>query len=302
MHEWGGLTRFASNSIHQSTHREDTGVSVRGSRRTDRRRVDERLHDRERRAADHAGDGECRRARCLVPRARPAGRGPGVDLYDEATASATPAFRADGVADLVAQCPEGFTAAGAFETIASEVAVANTEGQFCWSPSTMASINTVVSGGEGGHGFAEVFESATSDVDPVAIGKRAASKAVDSQSPRDIEAGGIPSCSSPRRFRRSWGSSRGSGSAGGRSPRGAHASARRGTGWPWATSRSTTTRGLAERLAAVRLRGRAAVARRSDQGRDVPRRRLRPSDREAGRGENDGHARSRRRTRRDRSL
>ncbi|MGH3142260.1 MAG: PmbA/TldA family metallopeptidase, partial [Gaiellales bacterium] len=29
MHEWGGLTRFASNSIHQSTHREDTGIRVR---------------------------------------------------------------------------------------------------------------------------------------------------------------------------------------------------------------------------------------------------------------------------------
>ena len=29
MHEWGGLTRFASSSIHQSTHREDTGIRVR---------------------------------------------------------------------------------------------------------------------------------------------------------------------------------------------------------------------------------------------------------------------------------
>src|SRR5213078_2461123 len=29
MHEWGGLTRFASSSIHQSTWREDTGIRVR---------------------------------------------------------------------------------------------------------------------------------------------------------------------------------------------------------------------------------------------------------------------------------
>src|SRR2546422_11552935 len=29
MHEWGGLTRFASSSIHQSTWREDTGTRVR---------------------------------------------------------------------------------------------------------------------------------------------------------------------------------------------------------------------------------------------------------------------------------
>ncbi|HET9722461.1 MAG TPA: hypothetical protein VFR44_01320, partial [Actinomycetota bacterium] len=29
LHEWGGLTRFASSSIHQSTWREDTGLRVR---------------------------------------------------------------------------------------------------------------------------------------------------------------------------------------------------------------------------------------------------------------------------------
>ncbi|HZN42444.1 MAG TPA: TldD/PmbA family protein [Actinomycetota bacterium] len=195
MHEWGGLTRFASSSIHQSTHREDTGVSVRviKENRIGVASTNDFTIEGARRAADHALEmANVVAPDALFPGLAPQAEVPGVDLYDEATASATPAFRADGVADLVAQCPEGFTAAGAFETIASEVAVANTEGQFCWSPSTMASINTVVSGGEGGHGFAEVFESATSDVDPVAIGKRAASKAVDSQSPRDIEAGRYP--------------------------------------------------------------------------------------------------------------
>jgi hypothetical protein len=29
VHEWGGLTRFASSSIHQSTWREDTGLRIR---------------------------------------------------------------------------------------------------------------------------------------------------------------------------------------------------------------------------------------------------------------------------------
>ena len=28
MHEWGGLTRFASSHIHQSTWREDTGFRI----------------------------------------------------------------------------------------------------------------------------------------------------------------------------------------------------------------------------------------------------------------------------------
>ncbi len=192
MHEWGGLTRFASSSIHQSTHREDTGVRVRviKENRIGVASTNDFTIEGARRAAEHALE----MANVVAPDALFPGLAPraeisAIDGFDEATASATPAFRADGVADLVGQCPGGFTAAGAFETIASEVAVANTEGQFCWAPSTMASITTVVSGGEGGHGFAEVFEPATADVDPVAIGKRAAGKAVHSQSPRDIEAG-----------------------------------------------------------------------------------------------------------------
>lgn len=192
MHEWGGLTRFASSSIHQSTHREDTGVRVRvaSDGRIGVASTNDFTLEGARRAAEHALE----MANVVAPDpqfpglAQPA-EVPHVDLYDEATASATPSFRAEGVADLVAQCPDGFTAAGAFETLASEVALANTDGQFCWAPTTQASITTVVSGGEGGHGFAEVFEAAASSVDPIAVGKRAASKAVDSQSPRDVEAG-----------------------------------------------------------------------------------------------------------------
>jgi PmbA protein len=192
LHEWGGLTRFASSSIHQSTHREDTGVRVRVVKddRIGVASTNDFTIEGARRAAEHALEmANVVAPDALFPGLAAPAQVPEVDAYDEATASATPAFRADGVADLVAQCPDGFTAAGAFETIASEVAVANTEGQFCWAPSTMASITTVVSGGDGGHGFAEMFESATSYVDPVAIGKRAAGKAVDSRSPRDIEAG-----------------------------------------------------------------------------------------------------------------
>jgi predicted Zn-dependent protease len=108
---------------------------------------------------------------------------------DAPTATATPQRRAEGVAALVAACPRGFAAAGAFETLASEVAVVNTEGQFCWAPTTMASLTTVVGGGEGGSGFAERFAPGIDDLDPSAIGRRAADKAVASQAPRDVEPG-----------------------------------------------------------------------------------------------------------------
>jgi predicted Zn-dependent protease len=111
------------------------------------------------------------------------------DAFDEATAVATPEQRAHTVATLVARCAPGFTAAGAFETLATEVAVANTEGQFCWSPSTQASLSTVITGGERGSGFAEVFAPRMSDVDPEAVGSRASDKAQASQDPRDLDAG-----------------------------------------------------------------------------------------------------------------
>ncbi|HEX9716386.1 MAG TPA: TldD/PmbA family protein, partial [Actinomycetota bacterium] len=111
------------------------------------------------------------------------------DGFDEPTASASPEERAEGVAALVGRCGRGFRAAGALETVASEIAVANTEGQFCWAPSTQASLTTVVTGGEGGSGFSEAFEEKLADLDPEDIGRRAAGKAVDSQNPRDVDPG-----------------------------------------------------------------------------------------------------------------
>jgi predicted Zn-dependent protease len=70
-----------------------------------------------------------------------------------------------------------------------ELALANSEGQFCWAPSSLASITTVVSGGEGGNGFAETFAAKRSEVEAGAIGERAAGKAVASQRPRDLDPG-----------------------------------------------------------------------------------------------------------------
>jgi len=109
--------------------------------------------------------------------------------FDEAAAETTPSERAESVAQLVEMCPEGFTAAGAYETLASEVAIANTDGQFCWAPSSQASVTTVVTGPDGGSGFAEVFAAGRGELDPAAVGKRAADKAVASRSPRDIDPG-----------------------------------------------------------------------------------------------------------------
>src|SRR5207245_294732 len=101
----------------------------------------------------------------------------------------TPEARAEAVATLVGQLGPGFHAAGAFDTIALEVALANTEGQFCYEPTTQTSLTTVVSGGEGGAGTAEASAGRVAHIDPEAIGRRAFAKARDAQTPRDPEPG-----------------------------------------------------------------------------------------------------------------
>jgi PmbA protein len=54
---------------------------------------------------------------------------------------------------------------------------------------TQAQLTTVVSGGDGGAGFAEVTAPRLSEFDPSEIGDRAFAKARDSQGPRDLEPG-----------------------------------------------------------------------------------------------------------------
>jgi predicted Zn-dependent protease len=192
MHEWGGLTRFASSAIHQSTWREDTEVRVRVVKggRIGVAAANGWSPDGARKAAESAREmAEVVAPDPMFPGLAPPQAVPTRDGFDEATASATPEERAEGVATLAAQCPDGFEAAGAFETVASEVAVVNTDGQFCWSPSTRASLTTVVTGGEGGNGFAEAFTVRVAEIDPEAIGRRAAEKAALAQNPREIEPG-----------------------------------------------------------------------------------------------------------------
>ena len=111
------------------------------------------------------------------------------DSFDEATAAATPDTRAGAVATLVDQAGNGFHAAGSFETTAAEVAVANTEGQFCYAPTTQATVTTLVSGGDDGSGYVEAWSMRAGDLDLESVGGRAARKAHDSQAPRDLEPG-----------------------------------------------------------------------------------------------------------------
>jgi predicted Zn-dependent protease len=193
LHEWGGLTRFANSMMHQSTWREDTGLRVRvvTEHRVGVAATNEFSPQGARKAAEAARE----MARVSAPDPDFPGLAPKDDVperpdaFDETTASTSPERRADGVAALVKEVGEGFRAAGAFETIAMEIGVANTQGQFCWAPSTQASVSTVINGGDGGNGFAETFAVRIDDLDAGEIGRRAFAKAAASQRPHALEPG-----------------------------------------------------------------------------------------------------------------
>ena len=192
MHEWGGLTRFANSEIHQSISREDTGLRV---------RVAKSGHIGVAASNEATPDGAAAAARSALemaevvaadpmwPGLAPMAEVPEVDRYFAGTAAASPEVRADAVAELIGGCAPACTAAGAYETLAVELGLANSEGQFCWAPSTQASLTTVVTGPDGGSGFAEAFAGTTDAIDAAAIGTTASDKAVASISPRPLDAG-----------------------------------------------------------------------------------------------------------------
>jgi predicted Zn-dependent protease len=195
IHEWGGLTRFANSEIHQSTFREDTGLQVRvvSNGRTGVASSNDVSEGGARAAAKSAKEmAEVAAPDPLFPGLAPHAHVPVVDRFFESTAETSPTARAETVSRLIDQCPDGFVAAGAFETAAAELGIANSQGQFCWSPGTQASINTVMTGGELGSGFAEMFSGSADAIDAEAIGKRAADKAVRSQQPVPLDPGTYP--------------------------------------------------------------------------------------------------------------
>src|SRR5439155_21100798 len=193
MHEWGGLSRFADSSIHQSTWREDTALRVRvvSKGRVGVASTNQFSAEGAKRVAESAKE--------MAAVASPDPLFPGLapradvrerpDAFDEATAQITPEERAEKIAAIVGQCDDGFHAAGAIDSTASEVGLVNSEGQFCYSPYTQAMVTTVVSGGEGGAGYSETWAPRFGELDVEAVGARAAAKAHDSQGPRDLDPG-----------------------------------------------------------------------------------------------------------------
>jgi PmbA protein len=186
------LTRFANNSVHQNVEERDTRVQVRAVLG---RKVGVAASD----VVTAAGIQEvaARAARLArlqydnpdfvsLPGPAPATR---VDAFVQRTAAFEPAERAEVVrAVCEAVAARGLTAAGAFRTTASEVAVANSLGAWAYHRGTTADANTVVMG-ETSSGHAERVSLDAGDIDGRELAEEALGKCLRAADPQTIEPG-----------------------------------------------------------------------------------------------------------------
>jgi len=113
-----------------------------------------------------------------------------VNAYFDSTAQSTPEQRAEAVRALVGESGKiGGTAAGAFTVQSTERAVKNTLGVDSSCRGTYARLLTVVTGPDGGFGYAAKTSGDISEIDGRAIGAEASQRARDSRNPVGIEPG-----------------------------------------------------------------------------------------------------------------
>lgn len=155
--ESGGLTRFADSAIHQHTERSDAQIRVRVV--IDKRSASVSTNVLDPDAVAAAGRRALEMARLSPPDdlfpGLPADFGASLvsaeaeaSRFDAETAEATPASRADRVAELVAVAGER-PAAGFFSTSANEIALANTSGVRRHAAFTVASFTCMLRSGDG---------------------------------------------------------------------------------------------------------------------------------------------------------
>ncbi len=112
-----------------------------------------------------------------------------VEAFVERTAKFTPEQRAQIVSVLCRKAKEkGVVAAGAFNTMSFEIAVANSLGVFAYHPGTVADINTVMMS-DTGSGYAAFTHPDASQVNAAAIADEAISKALKARNPEALEPG-----------------------------------------------------------------------------------------------------------------
>ena len=113
-----------------------------------------------------------------------------VNAFSDSTARSTPEQRAEAVRALISEADKvGATAAGSFTVQSYERGVKNTLGIDACCRGTYANLLTVVTGPDGGFGYAAASSGDVGEIDGRAIGKEAAERAHASRNPVGIEPG-----------------------------------------------------------------------------------------------------------------
>lgn len=194
---WSGswaLTRFANSTIHQNMASRNAVLHVRAvfgkrvasgsTNRTDEEGVRALVRDvvGMARVTDENPD--------FVSLPEPSDAHANVNSWYEDTAKATPDDRAAAVHAVIDEASKRQgSAAGSFATRAYEQGVMNSLGIDSYYRGTAASLVTVVTGPQGGFGYASAAAGSTGGIDSRAVGEEASVRAFDSRNPRDVEPG-----------------------------------------------------------------------------------------------------------------
>ncbi len=189
------LTRFANNTVHQNVEAVEHSISVRVivDQRTARATTTSFAEDSIARATTQAI--ALARASAPDPDLCPlldpseAGTPPALSRFDEATAAATPHYRAEAVLRAIHEVKgAGQTAAGIYSTAESFEAVLNSAGVEAFHRQTSA-IFSITAIAEDSSGWAKASSVAASTIDPETLARQAAEKARRSRHPHEIPPG-----------------------------------------------------------------------------------------------------------------
>jgi predicted Zn-dependent protease len=186
------LTRFANSAIHQNVAEQARHLSVRPviDGRTARASTNKLDRDGIRDVVEQAialtrltgADPD------LLPLAEPC-EAPRVDRFFEASTHVTPQERARAVAEAIGVVEAaGQTAAGAYSTGYSTLALMNSRGVNVSYAETMARFSITAMGADSA-GWAKASACRHGDLDPVELARRAARKAGGSRAPRELPPG-----------------------------------------------------------------------------------------------------------------
>jgi predicted Zn-dependent protease len=188
--ERSGFARFADSAVHQPTLIRDESVTVRVVRNgrvgcaTTNRTGDEGLAAAAARAGEAADSSPVDPG---FPGLQEPAAVPDAEGFDEATAALTPEEQAESAAAAIAAAPD-IGLYGYYTSAVTELAVASTTGHSVAQAITDASVLALAASDEAS-GYAEATSWRAGDLDPAAVAREAAEKAVRTQGADTVDAG-----------------------------------------------------------------------------------------------------------------